>query len=93
MRYTGRNLSIGIATRYGLDGPEIEYRWRARLSAPIQTGPEAPSASYIMGRGVFPGAKRRWRGVDHPPPFSAEVKERVELYLFFPCGPLWPFLE
>jgi hypothetical protein len=29
------------------------------------------------------------RGVDHPPPSSAEVKERVELYLYSPSGPSW----
>ena len=23
---------------------------------------------------------------------SAEVKERVELYIYPPCGPLWPVL-
>jgi hypothetical protein len=27
----------------------------------------------------FPGIKRPGRGVDHPPPSNAEVKERVEL--------------
>jgi hypothetical protein len=31
-----------------------------------------------MGTGSFPGVKRTERGVDHPPPSSAEVKERVE---------------
>ena len=25
--YMGRDSSVGIATRYGLDGPEIESRW------------------------------------------------------------------
>jgi hypothetical protein len=29
----------------------------------------------------FPGVKRPGRRVDHPPPSSAEVKERVELHL------------
>jgi len=29
-----------------------------------------------------------WCGVDHPPPSSAEVRERVELYLY--CPP-WAF--
>ena len=59
----GQNSSVGIATRYGLDGPGIESRWGARLSAPVQTGPEAHQASYIMGTGFFPGVKRRgaWR--------------------------------
>ena len=46
-----------------------------------QTGPEAHRASYTMVTGVFPGVKWPGRGVDHPPPSSAEVKERVELYL------------
>ena len=40
----------------------------------------------------FPGVKRPVRGVDHPPPSSAEVKERVELYLYSPSGPSWPVL-
>jgi len=39
-----------------------------------------------MGTGSFPGVKRPGRGVDHPPPSSAEVKERVELYLYPPLG-------
>jgi hypothetical protein len=75
----GRDGSVGIATRYGQDGPEIESRWEARFSAPVQTGPAVHPASYTMGTGSFPGVKRSERGVDHPPPSSAEVKERVEL--------------
>jgi hypothetical protein len=31
--------------------------------------------------------------VKHPPPFSAEVKERVELYLYFPFGPSYSVLR
>jgi len=27
------------------------------------------------------------RGVNHPPPSSADVKERVELYIYSPSGP------
>jgi len=45
-----------------------------------------------MGTGSFPGVKRPGRGVDHPPPSSAEVKERVELYLYPPFGPSWPVI-
>jgi len=30
----------------------------ARFSAPVQTGPAAHPASYTMGIGSFPGAKR-----------------------------------
>ena len=46
--YVGRDSSVGIATRYGLDGLGIEFRWRARFSARIHTGPEAHPASYKM---------------------------------------------
>jgi hypothetical protein len=45
-----------------------------------------------MGTGSFPGVKRLGRGVDHPPSSSAEVKERVELYIYSPSGPSWPVL-
>jgi len=65
----------------------------ARFSAPVQTGPGAHPASYTMGTGSFPGVKRSGRGVDHAPPSSAEVKERVELYLYSPYGPSWSVLE
>jgi hypothetical protein len=40
-----------------------------------------PPTTYAMGTGSFPGVKRPGRGVDHPPPSSAEVKEKVQLYL------------
>ena len=40
----GRDSSVGIATRYGLDGPGIESQWGARFSAPVQTGPGAHPA-------------------------------------------------
>ena len=90
--FTGRVSSVSIATRYGLDGPGIGSRWGVRFSATFQNGPEAQPASYIMGTGTFPGVKRPGRGVDHPPPSSAEVKERAELYLYSPSGPAWPVL-
>jgi hypothetical protein len=73
----GRDSSVGIATRYGLDGPGIESRWGARFSAPVQTGPGAHPASYTIGTKSFPGVERPRRGADRPPPSSAEVKERV----------------
>ena len=83
----GRDSSVGIATSYGLDGPEIESRWGARFSAPVQTGRRAHPASYTGGTGSFPGVKRPRRGVNHPPPSSAEVKERVGLYFYYPTVP------
>jgi hypothetical protein len=83
----GRDSSVGITTRYELDGPGIESLWGRDF--PHQTGPGAYPASCTMGT---VGVKRPGRGVDRPPPSNAEVKERVELYLYFPSGPSWPFL-
>jgi len=45
---------------------------------PTETG--AHTASYTMGTVLFPGVKRTGRGVNHPPPSSVEVRERVNLY-------------
>jgi hypothetical protein len=39
-----------------------------------------------MGTGSFPEVKRLGYGVDHTTSSSAEVKERVELYLYSPLG-------
>ena len=83
----GPDSSVSIATRYGQDGTGIESRWGARFSARVQTGPGAHSASYTRGTVPFPGVKPPGHGVDNPLPPSAEVKERVELYLYFPSGP------
>ena len=51
-----------------------------------------PRLLYNKHRVSFPGVKRPGRSVDHPPPSSAEVKERVEVHLYSPSGPSWPVL-
>jgi hypothetical protein len=81
-----RDSSGGIVTIYELDGPGIESWWGARFSAHVQTGPGAYPSSYTMGTGSFPEVKRPGRGVDHPPPSSAEVIERPEPYLYSRSG-------
>ena len=43
--------------------------------------PGTHPASYTIGTESYQGVKRPGRGVDHPPPSSADVKERVDLYL------------
>jgi len=53
----------------------------------------AQPASYTMGTGSFSGVKRSGHGVDHPAPSSAEVIERVELYLDSTSEPSWPVLR
>jgi hypothetical protein len=72
--------------RAGRSGDRVPV-W-ARFSAPVLTGRGAHPASHTMGTGSFPGIKQPGRGLEHRPLPSAEVKERVELYLY----PLWAFL-
>jgi hypothetical protein len=72
--YLSRNSD---SLRGGQSGDRIPVG--ERFSTPIQTGPRAHPTSYTMSTGSFPGVKQPGRGVDHPPPSSAEVKERVEL--------------
>ena len=87
----GQESSVGIATRYGLRcgdripvGGEI---FRTRPDRPWVP----PILLYNRYRGI-PGGKAagalRWP----PTPSSAEVKERVQLYLYSPSGPSWPVL-
>jgi hypothetical protein len=76
-----------MALGYGLDD------WGSRVrglgiflfttASRTAVGPTQPPIQ--MGtRGSFPGVKRAWREADHSPPSSAEVKERVKLYLHSP---------
>jgi hypothetical protein len=70
---SGPGSSVGIATGYGLDGPEIE------------SGPGAHPASCITVTGSFPGVQSG-RGVmltPHPV-LVPRSKNRVELYLYSP---------
>jgi len=82
-----QDIVVDIETSYGLDGPGIDTPLGARISASVQTGSEAHSASYTICAGSFLGAKRPECGVDHPPTSSLEVKERVGLYFYSPSGP------
>jgi len=71
-----------------------------RSADPIPVGDEifrtrpdrlwGPPNLLYNGYRVFPGGKAvgTWRLP--PTPFSAEVKERVELYLYSLSGPSWP---
>ena len=82
---------VGIATRYRLDSPGIEFRWRGGGEI-FRTRPDRPwgpsSLLYNGYRVSFPGVKRPGSGTDHPHLSNAEVKERVHLYVL----PLWAFV-
>ena len=75
----GRYSSVGIATRYGLDGCwGIESRWGARFSALFPTGPGAHPVSYRNDTGSYSGGegvKRPGHGVDHPPNLAPRLKK------------------
>ena len=82
----GWDSSVGIATRYRLYGPGIESQWGRGVVHP----------SRILYNGwliSFLRVKRLWSGIDHLPPSSTEVTERVELYLYSPSGLSWPVIE
>ena len=53
----GRDSSVGLATRYGLDGPGIEFRWGRGFSQPSRAalGPTQPPIQWVTG--LFPGGK------------------------------------
>jgi hypothetical protein len=71
----GRDSSVGIAARYGLDGPTISFQ-KGGFSASVQTGPGTHPASYTMGtRSLSRGVKRPGRGV-HRPPASKVTEEQ-----------------
>ena len=78
-----RDSSFGIAT-CGLDGPGIESRWRRDFQRPSR--PALRSSQYNVYRVFHVGkAAGVWRWPDIPS--SADVKERVELYLYSYSGP------
>jgi len=75
---------VGIATAYVLDGPGIESRWGRdfpHLSRPALR-PSQPPVQWVPG--LSRGKVRPGRDADPSPPSSAEVKNRVELYLYSP---------
>ena len=90
----GRDTTVGIATRYGLDGPGIECRWGRDFPHPSRPSLGSTQPPIQMGTGsLSPGVKRPGRGVDHPPHLAPKFKERVELYFYSTSGPSWPPLE
>jgi hypothetical protein len=79
--------SVSIATRYGAGQSGNRISAEAKLFASVQTYPRAHPASCAMDTGSLPPElKRPESSVDHTKTSSAEVKERVEPYLYTPLG-------
>ena len=80
-----RNSSVGIATRYGMDGPGIDSRWGRDFPHPCTPalGPTHPSVRRVTSQ--FPASKAflAWPWASHTTT-AAEDKERVQLYLYSP---------
>jgi hypothetical protein len=86
--FTG-GKAAGVWLQAGRSGDQIPVgQVFPHLSRPA-LGP-TPSLLYNVYRVFHRGVKRPGCGLDYPPPSSAEVKERVELYLYSTFGPSWP---
>jgi hypothetical protein len=81
---SGPGSVVGIATAYGLDGPGIESRRGRDFPHPFRPAlrPTQPPVQWVPG--LSRGKVRPGRDADPSPPSSAEVKYRVELYLYSP---------
>ena len=59
----GRDSSIGIANRYGLDGPGVEFRWGRDFPHPSRPALGPTQSPIQLVPGLFPGGKaaEAWR--------------------------------
>jgi hypothetical protein len=89
----GWDSSLGIANCYGLDRPGIKSHRCEIFPHPstLALGPTQPSVQWVLG--LSQGWSSRGMALTTHRTSSAEVKERVELYLYSPSGPLWPVLR
>ena len=76
-------------TWFIVDGPESNPGRGAIFFARVYTGRRDRPAFYTMNTGSFLRVKRPGPAFNHPPTSSAEVKERVELYLYSACVSSW----
>ena len=56
---SGRDSVVGVATRYGLDGPGIESRWRGEIFRICPDRPWGQLSLLYNGYEVFPRGKER----------------------------------
>lgn len=87
-----RYSSVCIATHYVLGSPGVESR-RGKFVRILPNRPWGPPSLLYIGYSYLSrGLGRTEPGVGHTPSSSAEVKERVQWYVYLPSRPLWPVL-
>ena len=65
---SGHDNAIGIATRYGLDGPEFKAWWERVSSDPSKPAPRFIQLPVQGAPKFFSEVKRHGRCADHPLP-------------------------
>jgi hypothetical protein len=89
-QYHIKNSPDSTATRCVLVSPGVEPQWGNVFRAPPGR-PRGPPSLLDKGHHVtFQAVKRPELYVNHasiPPPFSVEVRKRVELHLYSSSGP------
>jgi hypothetical protein len=71
----GRDSSVDIQTRYGLDGSGFEPQWGRDFTHRPIAAPGVHPASFAMGTGSFRVVKRPRRGVDHLTNLASRLKK------------------
>jgi hypothetical protein len=83
----GRDSVVGIAKRYGLNGPRIECRWGRAFPHPSRPtlGPTQPAVQLVSG--LFPRVKAAGGGgVEHPPHLALRLKKEYSYTSIAPLG-------
>jgi hypothetical protein len=78
----GLGSVVSIVACYRLDSPGIKSRWGRDFPNPTWPALEPTQHSVKWIPGLVLGLKLLEHGIDHPPPSSLEVEERVELYQY-----------
>jgi hypothetical protein len=69
--------------------PKFQFNFKNIVIAFIHLYPWGPPSILYNGYRIM----QQGCGVDHPPPSSTKVKERVELYLHSPSKPSWSVIR
>ena len=77
-----RSSTENTKSRWGRDFPHLSRPALGSTQPPMQWVP-----------GSFPGSKAAETWLWSHTQFNAMVKGRLELYLYFPCGPSWPLIN